>query len=365
MKKLLIATAALAMVAGTAQAQSTVTVYGVVDMGYGTKDYSNNSNSAGANGSVQQLQSGSLSSQRLGFRGTEDLGGGLKANFVLESGIGANSILTFGSREYRVGLSSASWGSLDVGFGKSVSQLMIERYSAGGANNWVGEAWNYAADTTTFGSGVAVVEMLPVKDFTQDRTTGLHYNSPVMSGIQVSLNYSNTTNKDEDGALSLNTKSTLQDIAVVYTGIKNLSIGTSLAVEKSRAANASVDSEDKVTQLGASYAFGPVTVFGQYVQAQKDGTTGAQSRSLDGTQYGVRYALNPTVTLHASMSSTDEESTAGTKVYERKATQLGAQYAMSKRTTGYVMYGVQEAKLLSSGISNEVKGYVAGVRHSF
>ena len=48
MKKLLIATAALAMVAGTAQAQSTVTVYGIVDMGYGAKDYTNNSYTAGA-----------------------------------------------------------------------------------------------------------------------------------------------------------------------------------------------------------------------------------------------------------------------------------------------------------------------------
>jgi predicted porin len=45
--------------------------------------------------------------------------------------------------------------------------------------------------------------------------------------------------------------------------------------------------------------------------------------------------------------------------------QLGAQYAFSKRTTAYVLYGTQESKKLSDGVTNEIKGTVAGVRHSF
>jgi len=366
MKKSLLALAALSAFATAAQAQSSVTVYGIVDMGYGSKDYTNNNYTAGANGTVQQVQNGALSSQRLGFRGTEDLGGGLKANFVLESGIAQNTALTFGGREYKVGLSSDSWGSVDLGYGKTVSQLMMERYTAGGANNWVGEAWNYGADTTVFATGaVAKVEQLPVKDFTADRANGFHYNSPVMSGVQVSLTYANTTNKDEDGTISNNVKSTLQDIAIVYTGIKNLSIGLSQGVEKNRATAATAETEDKVTQFGASYAFGPVTVYGQYVKSESESTAGAQTRALDGTQFGVKYALNAKVTLHAQMGSVDEESTSGTKTHDRESTQFGAQYAFSKRTTGYVMYGTQESKLLSSGVTNEVKGYVAGVRHSF
>jgi predicted porin len=364
MKKSLIALAALSAFATAAQAQSSVTVYGVVDMGYGSKDYSNNNYTAGANGTVQQVQGGALSSQRLGFRGTEDLGGGLTANFVMESTAGADTNLSNG-REYRVGLSSKTMGSLEIGKSKTVSQLMMERYTAGGANNWVGEAWNYGADTTDFGSGVAKVEQLPVKDFTQDRATGFHYNSPVMSGIAVGLTYANTTNKDQNGAASLNTKSVLQDIALVYTGVQNLSIGVSQGTEKSRAATATAETTDKVTQFGASYVFGPATVYGQYVKAENESTAGAQTRALDGTQFGVKYAVNAKVTLHAQMGSVDEESTAGTKTHDRESTQFGAQYAFSKRTTGYVMYGTQESKLLSSGVTNEVKGYVAGVRHSF
>jgi predicted porin len=86
MKKLLIATAALAMVAGTAQAQSSVEVYGVLDMGYSDLSTMAKSNAGAANGTVTDTKGinlgAGLSSQRLGFRGTEDLGGGLKAGLI-------------------------------------------------------------------------------------------------------------------------------------------------------------------------------------------------------------------------------------------------------------------------------------------
>ena len=377
MKKLLIATAALAMVAGTAQAQSSVTVYGIVDMGYGSKDYTNNNYVAGSNGSTAGTQQGSLSSQRLGFKGSEDLGGGLKANFQLESGMASATAPTF-AREYKVGLSSSSMGSLDIGLSKTVSQLMMERYTAGGANGWVGEAWNYS-DTTTFAvqaaaagtalgvaaTNTAAADQNPVNEFTSARATGFHYNSPNMSGFQVGVTYATADNKDEDGAATNNAKSNNQEIAVVYTGIKGLSLGASMGEQKVRAATATAETKGEVTQFGGSYVFGPATVFAQYVDSQLKGTNGAQTRAIDGTQFGVRYAVSPKVTLHAQMAQMDEESTAGVKTHERDAMQLGAQYAFSKRTTAYVLYGTQESKKLDGGVTNEIKGTVAGVRHSF
>jgi predicted porin len=363
MKKLLIAAAALAVVAGSVQAQS-VTVYGVIDQGYGEKDYKSNSNSATNNGEVTGTNAqGSLSSQRLGFRGTEDLGGGLRSSFVIETGITSGSAPTL-AREFKVGLASNSFGSVDLGLSKTVSQLMMERYSAGGANNWIGDSWNYA-DTQNFGAGASNVNQSVVADFTSARATGVHYNSPVMSGFAVGVTYAEATSNDNDGTVSANTKSVIQDIAVVYTGIQNLSIGVSQGRETSRAAAATLDTKDKVTQFGASYVFGPVTAFGQYAKSETTSTAGAQSRALDGTQFGLKYAVSPTITLHAQMASIDEESTTGTKTTERKGQQFGAQYAFSKRTTGYVLTGSQEAKLLSSGVTNEVKGTTLGVRHSF
>jgi predicted porin len=81
MKKSLIALAVLAA-AGTASAQSSVTLFGIVDatIAYGTAD--------GAGGSSKwQLTNSGYNSSRLGFRGTEDLGGGLSASFWLEAGL--------------------------------------------------------------------------------------------------------------------------------------------------------------------------------------------------------------------------------------------------------------------------------------
>ena len=79
MKKSLLALAALGTFAGVAHAQSSVTLYGIVDAGF---VFNNN---AGGN-QLYNLNSGNLQGSRWGLRGTEDLGGGLKAIFVLENG---------------------------------------------------------------------------------------------------------------------------------------------------------------------------------------------------------------------------------------------------------------------------------------
>ena len=119
-----LAVAALSSVAGLAQAQSTVTIFGIADLGL-------LSTSASGSGSVMSLNTDGNTSSRLGFRGTEDLGGGLKANFHLEgavsldSGTGGTSNLnnkdanvgsngfTFGRRS-TLGLAS-NWGDVRLG----------------------------------------------------------------------------------------------------------------------------------------------------------------------------------------------------------------------------------------------------------
>ena len=90
MKKTLIALAALA--ATSAFAQSTVTLYGVLDQGYNTNEFS----AKGASVKVTGIGS-ILSGNRLGFKGTEDLGGGLKANFQYELSTGLDSAAAVGT----------------------------------------------------------------------------------------------------------------------------------------------------------------------------------------------------------------------------------------------------------------------------
>jgi len=79
MKKSLLALAALGAFAGAASAQSSVTLFGVVDQ---SVNYIKNGSTK-----TTTLQSNQLNSNRLGFKGTEDMGGGLKAGFWLEAGM--------------------------------------------------------------------------------------------------------------------------------------------------------------------------------------------------------------------------------------------------------------------------------------
>ncbi|WP_027803573.1 porin [Paraburkholderia dilworthii] len=113
MKKTLILMIVPVALATTAQAQSSVTLYGLIDAGF---SYTNN-----AGGSHQyQMAAGNLQGDRWGLRGNEDLGGGLKAVFVLESGFNVfNGKLAQGGagfgRQAFVGLSSNQYGTVTIG----------------------------------------------------------------------------------------------------------------------------------------------------------------------------------------------------------------------------------------------------------
>ncbi len=84
MKKTILAAAVMSAFSAAASAQTTVDVYGIVDMGYVRE-------SGGAAGQVNKLTSGVGNYSRLSFKGSEDLGGGLSAFFTLESGIKADT----------------------------------------------------------------------------------------------------------------------------------------------------------------------------------------------------------------------------------------------------------------------------------
>ena len=114
MKKSILALALFGAFSSAAMAQSSVTIYGIVDAGVAYKD-------AGA-GKLVSLDSGLNSTSRLGFRGTEALSGNLKANFNLEMGLkadtGGNDAALF-ARGAWVGLSSSDFGQ--VNFGGSIA----------------------------------------------------------------------------------------------------------------------------------------------------------------------------------------------------------------------------------------------------
>ena len=138
MKKKLLAVCAAAATPALAQAQSSVTLYGIIDEGI---SYFSNVATANAGGGVSghsavRLLSGVMQQSRWGLRGSEDLGGGLKTIFVLENGFDASTGkagqggLLFGKKAY-VGLASP-YGTLTLGRQYDTNVDMIGTMEAGG-----------------------------------------------------------------------------------------------------------------------------------------------------------------------------------------------------------------------------------------
>jgi len=120
MKKTLLAAALLAGFAGAASAQSSVTLYGIIDIGLQYQSISAENVNPQINSSRFGMTNGTQSGSRWGLRGTEDLGNGLRAVFVLESGFdSANGNSAQGSRLFgrqsTLGLASNQWGQVDFG----------------------------------------------------------------------------------------------------------------------------------------------------------------------------------------------------------------------------------------------------------
>jgi len=118
MKKTLLAAALLAGFAGAASAQSSVTLYGVVDVGVLSQTLKTGNNDPLGNRTSNQtgMASGQQSGSRWGLKGVEDLGNGLSANFVYESAVSTNDGTSSNfTRQSTLGLVSKSWGALDLG----------------------------------------------------------------------------------------------------------------------------------------------------------------------------------------------------------------------------------------------------------
>lgn len=140
------ALALLATAAATASAQSNVTLFGVVDVA--VRNVKNGDNT------VRSMASGGYNTSRLGFRGVEDLGGGLKANFWLETGFNADSgtqsdATRFWNRRSTVGL-SGGFGEIRLGRDFTPTYTGYADYDAFGTTG-IASADKFA---TTFGTAV-------------------------------------------------------------------------------------------------------------------------------------------------------------------------------------------------------------------
>jgi general bacterial porin, GBP family len=377
MKKLLIATAALAMVAGTAQAQSSVTVYGNMDMSYGENKVSGDT--AAKNVKTTGLADDAVNSSRIGFRGVEDIGGGVKAGFVIESnldmvkgktldkanrtgsGVGDNAGILGATRQTMLTLSDAKLGTVGIGYKKTLETDFNDLYFTGTENS----AGNQAHTT-----GRAV------------RANGIYYTSPAFSGVTVSAQLVSGESKNESSVAADVQKTydasmtqfginyaagALQIGAVYFNGsLKDNSLtpateGSSLITDAKDMLDTG-DNDYKGYGIGANYNFGFAKVTAQMGE-RKVGAAATQGKN-EYSSLGVTFPVGKLDLMAAYSMQEIKES--GVKQNETDGYQLIARYNLSKRTNVYALVGENKKESATAGTA-DVKTSVArvGVAHSF
>jgi len=167
MKKSLLAVAALGAFASAAQAQSSVTVYGILDLGYIGSNVRVANNAIANNGgtvatsSQSQFGQSAESTSRLGFKGTEDMGGGLSAFFTIETAITPNAPnaiqtnVSSSNRQTFVGLKKNGIGQFAIGTQYTTIHNAVSATDPGQANNMQGNVIYDKAGYQTTANGSA------------------------------------------------------------------------------------------------------------------------------------------------------------------------------------------------------------------
>lgn len=427
MKKHLIAAAVAAAVAAPAMAQN-VSVYGILDLGYSQRTVDAGAgNATGVDTKTKQIGgSAGLSSSRLGFRGTEDIGGGLKANFVLEMGVTSdNSSTPFsstasGTRAAWAGL-SGNFGEIRIGRQNTIGKDMNDGFTAfgGGASFTQGSAVHNVTGNSSQQESATAVSMTQSTD---RHSNTLTYISPVMGGFkvtgQVFMENSDASNLDGKATTSANTATTGGQstdghalrldyangplaLAVASTrmnvrteavaqvnGTAGLCVfdaptandnvapdadtggglracaagGVRISGSNGTAAVAAAENKIALTQVGGSYVFGPAKVFLAYANGKYE-ADGADEAKVRGTDIGVTYALTPAVTLLGSYGTGKTETAAGVET-KVKGYMVQAHYALSKRTTAYGALFTNELKT-EGATGTDDKTMMVGIRHAF
>ena len=395
MKKSLVALAALA-VAGVASAQSSVTLFGVVDASISS--YSSTSrdlngatflnpfylNQGSVKVSRRELANSGYNSSRLGFRGTEDLGGGLAASFWLEAPItnddGATGVSTFARR---------STVSLSGGFG----EVRLGRdYTPTFWNNTVFDPFG------TNGVGTNLIQTA-VADFghpTRASNTIGYFLPPNLGGFYGQLQYGFHEKTKYDPGLATpnvaNNSRTGRNIAGRF-GYANGPLDVAIAYGSSTIGDqfyAGTTTKLNTLNLGASYDFGPVKLFGEVSRTKNkvdyEVTPFVAAADVDLTGYllGVTVPVGAGL-IRASYSRVkydfnEVQLPFEPSVADPKASKLALGYVhnLSKRTALYAtiarVSNKNGAALTVGGpafINNAVftpknsTGYDFGIRHAF
>ncbi len=351
MKKSLLALAALTAFTGVASAQSSVTLFGVVDVS--ARNVKNGSDS------LKSLSTDGMGSSRLGFRGVEDIGGGLRASFWLEGSLQADTGNASGQNWQR-----RSTVSLTGGFG----EVRLGR-------DYTPDFWNHTVFDPFGTNGVGSSTNL--FNFTAAGGTS------ATTGAQTIARANNTIGYFLPGGLGGMYGQVMLAAGEGAQGNKHVGfrfgyaagpVNVALAYGKTDV-NSALATDWKRINLGASYNLGFMTLMGQYITAD---VTGGTSNGVETVNYviGANIKAGAQGTLKVSYVKSDGDGpTASLKARDATQFAFGYQHALSKRTSLYGHFSRISNKsgasyTASSGGPAQTAGkgstgYEFGVNHSF
>lgn len=342
MKKSLIAMAVLAA-SGAAMAQSSVTLYGIVDANVGSCKNSLGAASyscADTSGISQSgVNSGGISTSRWGLKGTEDLGNGLKASFQLEQGIKIDDGAAAASGTQ---FDRQAWVGVSGGFG---SVLMGRTY---GPYDVFHDAVNAVGNLNM--SPTDAVNAAAGGDYSSNLTNLVQYTSPTVGGFSGSIGMKFGEDKT--------TTTSANDTVSLYLKYANGPLQVGYAYQNQEA----VAGDTTFNLVGASYDFGSFKLVGSYDTVDRDSSVTLNQDTE--YQFGVSAPFGAT-TLYFGYANAESETAAGALQEKADGYSLVATYALSKRTDLYAAYK-SVSKENGAGVeTGELKQFALGVRHSF
>lgn len=395
MKKTLLAAALMAGFAGVAHAETSVTLYGILDAGIGyqkvkgSEGYGQSTNPAAINSKRTGLINGIQSGNRWGLKGSEDLGDGLRAVFVLESGfdLGTGNSAQGGrlfGRQATLGLAGDSWGQLDFGRQTNITSKYLSA---------VADPFGGGFDQANIGGAFTSANTVRYDNLVM-------YQTPNFSGFQFGAGYSFNADgkqawdkdiRDLNGNVIANNKDLNRQAVTAGLRYANGPVGIALTYDQIRNRGLSIsngvvtqgdDTTVKSWNIGGSYDFEVVKAylaFGQTRNGLFEGQTYGElnqqkllGKGLKVNSYLV--GLSAPVgagTIMGSWTMADPSSapdsfansTGPWELKKQHTFSLGYSHPLSKRTNVYAIgsyaknvYFMPDAKSTLIGV---------GLRHQF
>jgi predicted porin len=367
MQKKIIALAIAGLASTAAFAQSNVTIYGIADA-YVAQVRSN------GNLTSTVVGSGGLSTSRIGFKGVEDLGNGLKALFVLEYRLDIDKNSTIGGSYATTGANASGPArqqmvGLTGGFGTAVAGRLQTT-----AFDWQSKYITLGA--TAFDGYNKMTGAYRI-NLTNDARAenAVAYISPNMGGVTIALNHA--------FALEQATSATANNISATLIGVyyDNGPLSVGFVGEKLQGGGTSETTEATDLALGASFDFKVVKLTGTY-QTTKSNAAGASAQA---TKFNSVYHLGAQIpvsakgTVHVQWAQNTNKTSTHLGDDNGKGLSVAYTHALSKRTTAYAGVGFLDNSGNGSSYTyatTTAAGYVArpegssnviaaGLRHSF